>query len=91
MEGPEDSPYLGGTFKLEMIFPPDYPFKPPKVKFITKIYHPNINSNGAICTDILGSSWSPGMIISKLLLSIQAYLGSPLPNDPFPYSTEIAH
>jgi len=51
--GPEDSPYAGGIFFLNIHFPSDYPFKPPKVNFTTKIYHCNINSNGAICLDIL--------------------------------------
>ena len=51
--GPEDSPYSGGVFFLNINFPTDYPFKPPKVNFITRIYHPNINSNGSICLDIL--------------------------------------
>ena len=51
--GPEDSPYQGGVFFLNIQFPPDYPFKPPKCSFQTKIYHPNINSNGSICLDIL--------------------------------------
>ena len=51
--GPPDSPYQGGLFFLTIHFPSDYPFKPPKVVFTTKIYHPNINSNGSICLDIL--------------------------------------
>merc|ERR1712070_578742 len=49
--GPPDSPYTGGVFFLNINFPPDYPFKPPKVSFTTKIYHPNVNSNGSICLD----------------------------------------
>jgi ubiquitin-conjugating enzyme E2 D/E len=51
--GPSDSPYTGGVFKLHIQFPTEYPFKPPHVQFTTKIYHPNINSNGSICLDIL--------------------------------------
>eukprot|EP01090_Pellita_catalonica_P017150 TRINITY_DN5111_c0_g2_i3.p1 TRINITY_DN5111_c0_g2~~TRINITY_DN5111_c0_g2_i3.p1 ORF type:complete len:106 (-),score=9.04 TRINITY_DN5111_c0_g2_i3:15-332(-) len=51
--GPTDSPFNGGIFFLDIHFPPDYPFKPPKITFTTRIYHPNINSNGSICLDIL--------------------------------------
>ncbi|KAI3937181.1 hypothetical protein MKW92_019597 [Papaver armeniacum] len=51
--GPPDSPYAGGVFLVTIHFPPDYPFKPPKVAFRTKVFHPNINSNGSICLDIL--------------------------------------
>merc|ERR1712071_668574 len=54
--GPPDSPYQGGVFFLTIHFPTDYPFKPPKVAFTTRIYHPNINSNGSICLDILRSN-----------------------------------
>ncbi|RXM36360.1 Ubiquitin-conjugating enzyme E2 D4 [Acipenser ruthenus] len=60
-----DSPYQGGVFFLTIHFPTDYPFKPPKVAFTTKIYHPNINSNGSICLDILRSQWSPALTVSK--------------------------
>ncbi|XP_029977848.1 ubiquitin-conjugating enzyme E2 D4-like isoform X2 [Sphaeramia orbicularis] len=63
--GPGDSPYQGGVFFLSIHFPTDYPFKPPKVAFTTKIYHPNINSNGSICLDILRSQWSPALTVSK--------------------------
>ena len=60
-----DSPYSGGVFFLSISFPTDYPFKPPKVSFTTKIYHPNINANGSICLDILRDQWSPALTISK--------------------------
>ncbi|CAG8629180.1 9387_t:CDS:2 [Rhizophagus irregularis] len=63
--GPSDSPYSGGVFFLAIHFPTDYPFKPPKINFTTRIYHPNINSNGAISWDILRDQWSPSFTISK--------------------------
>lgn len=63
--GPSDSPYSGGVFFLAIHFPTDYPFKAPKVNFTTRIYHPNINSNGSICLDILRDQWSPALTISK--------------------------
>nr|XP_013807101.1 PREDICTED: ubiquitin-conjugating enzyme E2 D3 isoform X1 [Apteryx mantelli mantelli] len=80
--GPNDSPYQGGVFFLTIHFPTDYPFKPPKVAFTTRIYHPNINSNGSICLDILRSQWSPALTISKVLLSICSLLCDPNPDDP---------
>ena len=80
--GPTKSPFDGGVFNLNIYFPTDYPFKPPKVIFTTKIYHPNINKNGGICLDILKDSWSPALTVSKLLLSICSLLTDPNPNDP---------
>ncbi|KAH9519786.1 Ubiquitin-conjugating enzyme E2 D3 [Bulinus truncatus] len=80
--GPTDSPYAQGVFFLTINFPTDYPFKPPKVAFTTRIYHPNINSNGSICLDILRSQWSPALTISKVLLSICSLLTDPNPDDP---------
>lgn len=80
--GPEDSPYAGGLFFLNIHFPSDYPFKPPKLQFTTKIYHPNINSNGGICLDILKDQWSPALTISKVLLSVCSLLTDPNPDDP---------
>ena len=80
--GPEDSPFIGGVFKLTIRFPSDYPFKPPIVTFGTKIYHPNINSAGGICLDILKSQWSPALSVSKVLLSILSLLTDANPSDP---------
>uniref|UniRef100_A0A8D1DTG9 UBC core domain-containing protein n=1 Tax=Sus scrofa TaxID=9823 RepID=A0A8D1DTG9_PIG len=57
--GPNDSPSQGDVFFLTIHFPTDYPFKPPKAAFTTRIYHPNINSSGSICLNILRSWWSP--------------------------------
>lgn len=84
-----DSPYAGGVFFLSITFPTDYPFKPPKVSFTTKIYHPNINANGSICLDILRDQWSPALTISKVLLSICSMLTDPNPDDPL--VPDIAH
>ncbi|GBG30996.1 Ubiquitin-conjugating enzyme E2 E2 [Hondaea fermentalgiana] len=80
--GPSDSPYQGGVFFLDIHFPADYPFKPPKVHFTTRIYHPNINTNGGICLDILKDQWSPALTTSKVLLSICSLLTDPNPDDP---------
>ena len=68
--GPNDTPYAGGVFYLNISFPANYPFKPPKVTFVTKIYHPNINSGGGICLDILKDQWSPALTLGKTLLSV---------------------
>ncbi|KAI8378533.1 ubiquitin-conjugating enzyme/RWD-like protein [Blakeslea trispora] len=80
--GPSDSPYAGGIFFLDVHFPQEYPFKPPKVVFRTRIYHCNINSQGAICLDILKDNWSPALTISKVLLSICSLLTDANPHDP---------
>ena len=87
--GPEGSPYEGGVFFLRIDFTTDYPFKPPKIHFITKIYHCNINSMGAICLDVLKDEWSPALTISKLLLSICSMMDDPNPDDPL--VPELAH
>jgi ubiquitin-protein ligase len=80
--GPDNSPFAKGVFKFDIKIPADYPFKPPEVKFITKIYHPNINSTGTICLDILKTSWSPALTIGKVLLSISSLLTDCNPKDP---------
>ncbi|KAJ7790394.1 ubiquitin-conjugating enzyme [Mycena olivaceomarginata] len=91
--GPAESPYEGGIFVLSIIFPVDYPLKPPKVNFTSKIYHPSVNANGAICmdaaVDVLRDQWSPAVTVStadstynSVLLSIRAMLTDPYPDDP---------
>ena len=81
--GPEGTPYYGGVFYLEVKFPSEYPFKPPLMKFITPIYHCNINKSGGICLDILKEKqWSPALTISKVLLSICSLMADPNPKDP---------
>ncbi|KAI8051484.1 putative ubiquitin-conjugating enzyme E2 [Syncephalis plumigaleata] len=80
--GPTQSPFEGGRFKLELFLPEEYPMAAPKVRFLTRIYHPNIDKLGRICLDILKDKWSPALQIRTVLLSIQALLSAPNPDDP---------
>ena len=86
--GPKDTPYEGGTWQVSVEIPRNYPFEPPKMKFITPMWHPNISSQtGAICIDILSTSqeksaWSPALTIKTALLSLQLLMQCPEPNDP---------
>jgi len=77
--GPENTPYEGGRFCFEIEFPKDYPFKPPRFKALTKIFHPNVcfNHCNKICLDILIDAWDPTITISELLLAIQNSLINP--------------
>jgi len=60
-----------------------YPFAPPRMRFATKVWHPNISSaSGAICLDILRDAWSPALTLKTALLSLQSLLASPVPDDP---------
>ena len=84
--GPVDTPYEEGTFQIDIRVPQNYPFEPPEMQFITKVWHPNISSaDGAICLDILNQTWSPALTLNTTLLSLQALLSAPNPNDPLDY------
>ncbi|RZC17414.1 Ubiquitin-conjugating enzyme E2 27 isoform B [Glycine soja] len=81
--GPVGTPYEGGIFQIDITLPDGYPFEPPKMKFKTKVWHPNISSqSGAICLDILKDQWSPALTLKTALLSVQALLSAPQPDDP---------
>lgn len=82
IDGPAETPYEGGVFRLELFLPQEYPMEPPRVRFLTKIYHPNIDRVGRICLDVLQKNWSCAQQMRTILLSIQALLASPNPFDP---------
>ncbi|KIW16721.1 hypothetical protein PV08_03910 [Exophiala spinifera] len=82
-KGPSGTPYEGGNYEVSIKIPNEYPFKPPVMKFITKIWHPNISSQtGAICLDTLSTGWSPVLTIKSAMISLQSLLSSPEPKDP---------
>jgi ubiquitin-protein ligase len=77
IKGPDGSPFDGGTFALTIQLSHQYPFEPPLVRFVTPIYHPNIDSEGRICLDLLKSEWTPSSNINNILLSIRMLMESP--------------
>jgi len=82
-DGPEGTPYEGGRFEVDIVIPESYPFQPVKMRFITRVYHPNVSSaSGAICLDILKDAWSPVLTLKSTLISLQSLLCSPEPRDP---------
>jgi len=86
--GPPGTPYHEGIFFLDIEFPNEYPFKPPKVVFQTKIYHMNINGDGGICLRMLKEDWSPATTLTKVLQELIELLRAPNADDPL--VTEIA-
>ena len=69
--GPADTPFEDGTFRLVMHFEEQYPNKPPGVKFISQMFHPNVYGTGELCLDILQNRWSPTYDVAAILTSIQ--------------------
>ncbi|KFV91769.1 UBE2B enzyme, partial [Phaetusa simplex] len=73
---------IASTFKLVIEFSEEYPNKPPTVRFLSKMFHPNVYADGSICLDILQNRWSPTYDVSSILTSIQSLLDEPNPNSP---------
>lgn len=83
LNGPADSPYSEGTFKLKLTFPDSYPFKAPEVVFSTSVYHPNIKlDTGEICLDVFASTWAPTQKVSEILSKIGSLLKTPSTSSP---------
>ena len=89
VNGPAGSPYKGGVFQLSIDFPTGYPFTPPSIAFITKIYNPMVDNYGRVCLDVLRLSWSPGTTIRHVLDAVVDILVSPAPG-PAVINTQIA-
>ncbi|EEB05287.1 Rad6 [Schizosaccharomyces japonicus yFS275] len=86
--GPADTPFEDGTFKLVLSFDEQYPNKPPLVKFVSNMFHPNVYANGELCLDILQNRWSPTYDVAAILTSIQSLLNDP--NNASPANAEAA-
>ncbi|KAK9477656.1 ubiquitin-conjugating enzyme/RWD-like protein [Lipomyces japonicus] len=80
--GPNETPYQGGTFKLELVLPPQYPFQPPTLSFVTKIYHPNVLKDGTVCIPLLRTDqWKPACKLLTVIDLAIALLREPNGDD----------
>ena len=78
LTGPDGTAYEGGAFQLDLKFPTEYPFKPPKIKFETKVYHPNIKTDtGEICTQAIEQQWVPTLNAKFVIEAILTVLQTP--------------
>jgi ubiquitin-conjugating enzyme E2 A len=82
VEGPSATAWEGALLRLELKFPQDYPHSPPAVRFMSRVYHPNVYGDGRLCLDLLKTQWSPSTDVRGLLVSIQSLLVDPNPNSP---------
>ena len=76
IDGPAGTVYEGGHFKAELTFPPEYPMKPPGLKFATKIYHPNVDKEGLVCIEIL-QKWAPSVMMKRVLEDLRHLMANP--------------
>jgi len=79
IEGPSDTPFQGGIFKMKLVLGPDFPQSPPKGYFLTKIFHPNVSKNGEICVNTLKKDWKADLGIKHILLTVKCLLIYPNP------------
>ena len=88
--GPQDTPYEGGKFIVNIDFSDNYPFKAPKVLFKTKIFHPNIKQDtGEICAQAIENAWVPTLNAKFVIESLVTLLKNPNPDHPL--EAEIAN
>ncbi|GAB2221703.1 hypothetical protein Drorol1_Dr00012888 [Drosera rotundifolia] len=79
MEGPAGTPYENGVFRMKLILSRDFPNSPPKGYFLTKIFHPNVATNGEICVNTLKKDWNPSLGLRHVLLVVRCLLIEPFP------------
>jgi len=79
IDGPADTPYVGGRFRVKLALDKDFPQSPPKGFFLTKIFHPNVSARGEICVNTLKRDWKPDLGIKHVLLTVKCLLIVPNP------------